>query len=83
MLLAETAILVHFQTIGVVLLVLDGIVIALFALGAGQHNLNTLIRCHGVDTSYGKIGQPPHSMLGVPADWTTTATHILGQTYIV
>ena len=45
-LLAEAAILVHFKTVGVVLLVLHGIVIALLALAARQRNLNTLIRCH-------------------------------------
>ena len=45
-LLAETAVLVHLQTIGIVLLILDGIVIALLAVLAGQRNLNTLIRCH-------------------------------------
>ena len=46
MLLAEAAILVHLKAIGIVLLVLDGIVIALLALGAGQRNLNALIGCH-------------------------------------
>lgn len=46
MLLAETAILAHFQAIRIVLLVLDGIVIALLALAARQRNLNALIRCH-------------------------------------
>jgi hypothetical protein len=45
-LLAEAAILVHFKTIGVVLLVLHGIVITLLALGACHRNLDTLIRCH-------------------------------------
>ena len=45
-LLAEAAVLVHLKTVGIVLLVLHGIVIALLALGAGQRNLNTLIRCH-------------------------------------
>ena len=49
-LLAEAAILVHLETIRVVLLVLHGIVIALLALGACQANLDSLIRCH-VDTS--------------------------------
>ena len=46
MLLAETAVLMHLQTIGVVLLVLDGVVIALLAILAGERNLNALIRCH-------------------------------------
>ena len=45
MLLAETAILAHLKTVGIVLLVLHGIVIALLALGACQRNLDTLIRC--------------------------------------
>ena len=47
-LLAEAAILVHFETIGIVLLVLHGVVIALLALRAGQAHLNALIRCHGL-----------------------------------
>jgi hypothetical protein len=51
MLSAEAAILAHFQPVGIVLLVLDGVVIALLALGAGQYNLDSFIRCH-VDTSY-------------------------------
>jgi hypothetical protein len=33
---AETAVLVELQTIGIVLLVLEGIVISLLAFGAGQ-----------------------------------------------
>ena len=45
MLLAETAILAHLKTVGIVLLVLHGIVIALLALAACQRNLDTLIRC--------------------------------------
>ena len=40
MLLAETAILLHLKTIGVVLLVLRGVVVALLALGAGQSDFN-------------------------------------------
>ena len=40
MLLAETAILLHLETIGVVLLVLRGVVVALLALGAGQSDFN-------------------------------------------
>ena len=46
MLLAETAILAHLKTVGIIFLVLDGIIIALLALGARKRNLNTLIRCH-------------------------------------
>ena len=44
-LLAEAAVLVHFQAVGIVLLVLHGIVIALLALRARQAYLNALIRC--------------------------------------
>lgn len=40
MLLAETAILVELDTIGIVLLVLEGIVVSLLALGASQRDLN-------------------------------------------
>ena len=45
-LLAEAAIFVHFQTIRIVLLVLNGVIIALLAFVARQRNLNPLIRCH-------------------------------------
>ena len=45
-LLAEAAVLVHLETIRIVLLVLDGVVIALLALRAGQTHLDSLIRCH-------------------------------------
>ena len=44
-LLAEAAILVHLETIGIVLLVLHGIVIALLALRTRQRDLDALIRC--------------------------------------
>ena len=44
-LLAEAAILVHLETIGIVLLVLHGIVIALLALRARERDLDALIRC--------------------------------------
>jgi hypothetical protein len=37
---AETAVLVELQTIGVVLLVLERVVISLLAFGAGQSDLN-------------------------------------------
>jgi hypothetical protein len=43
-LLAETAILVHFQPIGVVFLVFHGVVVALLAIGAGKGNLDSHIR---------------------------------------
>jgi hypothetical protein len=39
-LLAETAVLLHLKTIGVVFLVLRGVVVALLALGAGQSDFN-------------------------------------------
>jgi len=38
---AEPAILVHFKTIGIVLLVFDRIVVSLLTLGAGQGNLDS------------------------------------------
>jgi hypothetical protein len=37
---AETAVLVELKTIGVVLLVLEGVVVSLLAFGAGQSDLN-------------------------------------------
>jgi hypothetical protein len=37
---AETAVLVELETIGIVLLVLEGIVISLLAFGAGQGDFN-------------------------------------------
>ena len=40
MLTAEGAVLVEFQTVGGILLVLVGVVVALFALGAAQSDLN-------------------------------------------
>ena len=43
MLSAKTTILVHFQTIGIVFLVLPRIIIALFAFGASERNLNAHI----------------------------------------
>ena len=45
-LLAEAAILIHFQTIRIVLLILDGVIVALLALAARERNFNALIRCH-------------------------------------
>ena len=38
MLTAESAVLVHFKSVGIVLLVLHGVVVALFALSACQNN---------------------------------------------
>jgi hypothetical protein len=38
---AEAAVLVHFQSVGIVLFVLHGVVVALLALGAGQGNFNS------------------------------------------
>ena len=40
MLPAETAVLVHFQTIRIILLVLHCVIVSLLALGAGQRDLN-------------------------------------------
>ena len=39
-LLAESAILLHFETIGVILLVFHGVVVSLLALGASQSDFN-------------------------------------------
>jgi hypothetical protein len=39
-LLAESAILLHFETIGIILLVLHGVVVSLLALGASQSDFN-------------------------------------------
>ena len=44
---AEAAVLVHLKSVGVVLLVLHGVVVALLALGAGQGNFDS-----HVGTSY-------------------------------
>ena len=58
LLAAEPAILVELQTIGIVLLVLESIVIPLLALGAGQRDLNA----HGISPSrwYSIKNKPPH-----------------------
>jgi hypothetical protein len=46
-LLAETAVFHQFDAVGGVFLVLFLVVIALFAFGAGQHNvLPRFLRCH-------------------------------------
>ena len=37
---AETAVLLHFQTVRIVLLVLHCVIVSLLALGAGQRDLN-------------------------------------------
>ena len=39
--LAEAAVLVHLKSVGVILLVLHGVVITLFALRAGQGNFHS------------------------------------------
>ncbi len=44
-LLAESAVLVHFKSVGIVLLVLHGVVVALFALSAGHCDLHS--HCSG------------------------------------
>ena len=43
LLLAETAVLLQGQTVGIVLLVLHRVVVALLALGAGQRDLSAHI----------------------------------------
>jgi hypothetical protein len=40
---AESAVLLHFETVGVILLVLHGIVVSLLALGASQSDFNAHI----------------------------------------
>ena len=45
---AEAAVLVHFQSVGIVLLVLHGVVVALLAFGTSQSDLDS----HLVGTSY-------------------------------
>ena len=40
MLFAEAAVLIELETIGIVLLVLEGVVVSLLAFGAGQGDLN-------------------------------------------
>ena len=42
-LFAEFAVLLDFDTVRIVLLILRGLVVALFALGAGQGNTNTIV----------------------------------------
>jgi len=37
---AESAVLLHFETVGIVLLVLHGVVVSLLALGASQSDFN-------------------------------------------
>jgi hypothetical protein len=77
-LLAEAAVLVHFKTIGVVLLVLHGIVITLLALGACHRNLNALIRCHLSDTSH-MFCSGFHGYRGRRHFSTKTAAHNRGR----
>lgn len=50
MLLAESAILVHFQSVGGIFAVFIGIVVTLFAFRASQHYLYsvTFFRCHKI-----------------------------------
>ena len=61
LLAAEPAILVELQTIGIVLLVLESIVIPLLALGAGQRDLNA----HGISPSRG-IPSKTSPLMGAP-----------------
>jgi hypothetical protein len=51
-LFAEFTILAHFEPLGVVLLVLFGVVIALFAFGTRQSNLNS--HYFGTSLNYGE-----------------------------
>ena len=66
MLSAEGTILAELKTIRCVLLVLHGVVVALLAIGAGEHDLNALIRSHacvllssGLSPSGGREACPP------------------------
>ena len=43
---AETAILVHLESVGIVLLVLLCVVVSLLAFGAGESNLDSLFVSH-------------------------------------
>ena len=53
---AETAVLVHFQPVGIVLFVLCGVVIALFALCASQRYFNSCaFCCHNAPSEHEKI----------------------------
>ena len=54
---AEPAILVHFQSVRVILLVLFGVIVALLALGAYERNLDSCFICHSFGTSrFKKLG---------------------------
>jgi hypothetical protein len=54
---AEGAKLVHFQTVGSILLILAGVVVALFALRASEGDLNSCAGfCH--------FSAPPYTMFG-------------------
>jgi len=57
---AESAVLLHFETVRVVLLVLHGVVVSLLALGASQSDFNahygtSLINCLPVSPRLVKI----------------------------
>mgnify|MGYP003527864719 CR=1 FL=1 len=55
MLLAETAVLAHFDTVRIVALILHRVVIALLALRAGQRDLHAnTSSSHVQDTSFSK-----------------------------
>ena len=55
MFLAESAILVHLETIRIVLLVLHGVVVALFALRAGQGDFDS----HNGTSRFSESCEPP------------------------
>ncbi len=52
---AEAAVLAHFQPVRIVLLVLHGVVVALFALRAGQGNFDS----HNGTSRFSEICEPP------------------------
>jgi hypothetical protein len=50
---AETAVFFQFKAVRSILAVLFGVVIALFAFGAGKHNIGACVfRCHFENTSF-------------------------------
>ena len=82
-LLAEAAILAHLKTIGIVLLVLHGIVVALLALRACQRNLDTLILCHFQHLPYVFYGSRVNRGRRIFRHFfaTETAAHFRGQMF--
>ena len=57
MLLAESAILLHFETVGVILLVLHGVVVSLLALRASQSDFYAH---NGTSLKFASLYHPAH-----------------------